>query len=51
MEKQSLRIMLRAVVILIFMAGAFAEYDLGDKMVIVDQKVTNIPVCSSFGLG
>ena len=39
MKKFSLQHMIRAIAVLIFIVGAFMGYDMGDKMITVDQKV------------
>ena len=39
MKKFSLQHMIRAIAVLIFIVGAFMGYDIGEKMVTVDQEV------------
>lgn len=39
MKKFSLQHMIRVIAVLIFIVGAFMGYDIGEKMVTVDQEV------------
>lgn len=39
MKKFSLQHIIRAIAVLIFIVGAFMGYDIGDKMITVDQEV------------